>query len=516
VIIAVDSSFAQHLHVNPHEVAEQNLNDARAWSVHLIGDFMVVMNNQLAVPVIVRHPQRFNDSRSFIAGFKREFLRLMEAANLPHAKIRLIRDDQLATAQFTYLMTPAIAQQLKKCAEMLTGTGALINWDEQPNNTEIALQLADKLQVMDTQLEDTVPVMDMLEKYSLDKFHLPAHPVFNEQNRRYLYHDESLVDITSAVAVSQLFLADYQKYLAKRQRNDQVIDRDKDIATEYCSYCEARGLSPLDDLTLPYYYLLHYEEITEENISDAEAKAIVAALSDFGHFMHDQHFFTDEDFDNFIQAAGQGLEDRHSPQYLFRLQQLLHNMQEELTRQRQSLGRSRSMAKKRLRVRAVLKGYRPTMWREFEVGGDTRLDKLCFQVLASFGATGDHLFELHVGKNIYQLPVLNRGKQTGETLTAHWLGEFNPGDEFILEYDFGDSWTFTITVERVTAARPLQNTRHAYLLDGFGSGIIEDIGGTTGLMQAAEDDPTINHEIDLKEKQRQWGEQIARLQHRYE
>lgn len=114
MIIAVDSSFAQHLHVNPHEVAEQDLNDAQAWSVHLIGDFMVVMNNQLAVPVIVRHPQRFNDSRSFIAGFKREFLRLMEAASLPHAKIRLIRDDQLATVQFTYLMTPAIERQLKK------------------------------------------------------------------------------------------------------------------------------------------------------------------------------------------------------------------------------------------------------------------------------------------------------------------------------------------------------------------------------------------------------------------
>ena len=185
MIIAVDSSFAQHLHVNPHEVAEQDLNDAQAWSVHLIGDFMVVMNNQLAVPVIVRHPQLFNDSRSFIAGFKREFLRLMEAASLPHAKIRLIRDDQLATVQFTYLMTPAIERQLKKCEEMLTGTGALIDWDEQPNNTEIALQLADKLQVMDPQLEDTVPVMDMLEKYSLDEFHLPAHPAFNEQNRRW-------------------------------------------------------------------------------------------------------------------------------------------------------------------------------------------------------------------------------------------------------------------------------------------------------------------------------------------
>ena len=101
-------------------------------------------------------------------------------------------------------------------------------------------------------------------------------------------------------------------------------------------------------------------------------------------------------------------------------------------------------------------------------------------------------------------------------MTTHWLGEFNPGDEFVLEYDFGDSWTFTITVEKETTLRRLQNNRHAYLLDGYGSGIIEDIGGTSGLMQAAEDDPTINHEIDLKVKQSQWGEQIARLQHRYE
>lgn len=516
MIIAVDNSFAQHLHVNAQAVTEDQLRATSAWSVRIAGDFIIVMNNQLELPVIIRHPQRFNDPRAFVLALKREFLDLLEAATLPHTKIRQIRDAQFATVQFTQLIAPATLRQLQEYAALLTGADSLIDWDQRPSNVDLALQLAEKVQVDARDSGDALPVMDLLEKYSLDNFHLPAHPVIDDHNREYLFHPAALDDIENVIAVSQAFLTDYQKDLHQHGKNDQVIDRDSDIAVGYCSYCEANGLSPLDDVTLPYYYLLHYEEVNEEDISAAEARGIAAALREFARFMRLQGLFANEDFDWFVQAVNQGLEDRYSPQHFFRLQRLLHNMQREMARQRQLLEKPRAYARSRYQVRVSLAGYHPAMWRRFAVGGDTRLDKLCFQVLASFKATGSHLFELQVGNHTYQLPVLNSGRETPSTLNDHWLGEYKPGDRFILNYDFGDSWQFEITVEEKENWRRHRNDGHAHLLDGYGNGIIEDIGGTIGLQQAAADDPTINRKININEDQDAWGQRIARLQRRYE
>lgn len=70
MIITVEKAVAQNLHVNPRIINNLSLTSPEAWSVRTSGDFMIVMNNLLALPVIIRHPQRFNDSRSFITAFK--------------------------------------------------------------------------------------------------------------------------------------------------------------------------------------------------------------------------------------------------------------------------------------------------------------------------------------------------------------------------------------------------------------------------------------------------------------
>lgn len=53
---------------------------------------MIVMNNLLSLPVIVRHPQQFSDPRAFMSTFKRELIRLLEVLPVPRVKIRMIRD----------------------------------------------------------------------------------------------------------------------------------------------------------------------------------------------------------------------------------------------------------------------------------------------------------------------------------------------------------------------------------------------------------------------------------------
>ena len=101
VIIAVENSLAQHLHVNSQVIAPSELLETNVWTIRVTGEFMIIMNNLMSLPIIVRYPQRFNDSRSFIAAFKREFLRVLEVSPIPHAKIRMIRDAQFSKVVFT-------------------------------------------------------------------------------------------------------------------------------------------------------------------------------------------------------------------------------------------------------------------------------------------------------------------------------------------------------------------------------------------------------------------------------
>ena len=86
----------------------------------------------------------------------------------------------------------------------------------------------------------------------------------------------------------------------------------------------------------------------------------------------------------------------------------------------------------------------------------------------------------------------------------------------MLEYDFGDSWEFNIRLVDRTTWSWRQNDGHAHLCAGFGSGIIEDIGGPRGLTRAAKDDQSINRQLDVNECQERWGTMINHLQQRYQ
>lgn len=516
VIIAVENSLAQHLHVNTQARFKGQLGNTQNWSVRVTGDFMIIMNNQLALPVIVRHPQRFNDSRSFVAAFKREFLALLELVPIPHAKIGLIRDAQFSTISFVNGVNRETARLLQNYANLLGDSTGPIDWSSQPSNAELALQLAAETWKEDPVSGEKLPIMDFFEDYAMMNFHLPAHPRFNEHNRAYLYRSSSLNDIMNAVAVNQQFLTDYRRLLERRGKSDQIIDRDIDVAADYCSFCEAAGISPLDDLALPYYYLLHYDERQDEDVSNTMMKGIATGLREFARFMRAQHLFSDEDFSQFNQAVAQGWDALYSQQRTYHFQQLLRRIQLRFDQQRQNVRLPFALTRETFRLRVELADYRPQMWREFEVSGDTRLDKLCFQVLALFNAQGSHLFDLRAGTKGYQLPLLDSGYEETASLMKHWIGEFKAGDQLTLNYDFGDSWQFIIQIVEKTGDARRPNNDRAKLLAGFGRGIIEDIGGTPGLTQAAKDDLTINRPLDIVAAQEKWGPAVTALRRRYE
>lgn len=515
LIITVENSVAQNLHVNPQMINDLSLTSPEAWSVRISGDFMIIMNNLLALPVIIRHPQRFNNSRSFITAFKQAFLRLMEQIPIPHAKVRLVRNAQFQDVRFTSQQADSAPLHLQTYQNALTGPNSTIDWDNHPSNVELALQLAKQTELYDPDADDSVPVLELFANYVLKSFSLPAHPDLNEHNRNYRYHSGSLNDVMNAVAVDERLLKDYRQYLQNRGKSDQVIDRDLDTADDYFSFCDGYEKTILDDLTLVYNYLLQYEETTATRLTATQLRDKCIALRELGRFMRYQRLFSAADFDQFVQAIGQGANELVTTDRNYYFQRLLRNVQNQVQDQRDALTVARHHSHQRYQLTVTLAGYQPAMWRQFDLSSDTRLDSLCYQVLASFRANGRHLFNLQDQEHNYQLPIFDSGLDTQRNLLAHWLGEYQVGDELLLTYDFGDSWHFKIKIDKVTAESRLRATSPARLLAGSGRGIIDDIGGVAGLTDVAKDDPTIDQSLNINKEQVTWLQRADQLRKHY-
>ncbi len=60
-----------------------------------------------------------------------------------------------------------------------------------------------------------------------------------------------------------------------------------------------------------------------------------------------------------------------------------------------------------------------------------------------------------------------------------------PGTRFNFNYDFGDDWWVSITLEKVFFDKELDAKELPRVLEGSGYGIIEDCGGVSGLEDLA-------------------------------
>ena len=59
-------------------------------------------------------------------------------------------------------------------------------------------------------------------------------------------------------------------------------------------------------------------------------------------------------------------------------------------------------------------------------------------------------------------------------------------NQFIINYDFGDSWRIKLKLEEIYGEDNLKNNDMPYVTSGKGYGIVEDCGGPDSLMQIAE------------------------------
>ncbi|HEX2942393.1 MAG TPA: plasmid pRiA4b ORF-3 family protein [Rhodopila sp.] len=154
-------------------------------------------------------------------------------------------------------------------------------------------------------------------------------------------------------------------------------------------------------------------------------------------------------------------------------------------------------------LKITLDDVEPAVMRRVAVPADIRLDRLHLAIQAAMGWTNSHLYEFRIGDTGWGEPdphgfrdgplLAKKGQLTAVLADAgrktfHYL------------YDFGDSWSHTVKLERVTPAVDGEPTIR--LIDAVGRCPPEDCGGAPGYEQLLEilGDP----EHDEYEEQLEW------------
>jgi hypothetical protein len=139
-----------------------------------------------------------------------------------------------------------------------------------------------------------------------------------------------------------------------------------------------------------------------------------------------------------------------------------------------------------LQLKITLRESQPPIWRRIQVRASTTLYKLHQVLQTVMGWTDSHLHQFIVDGAYYGIPDPNwaeldikseRGVKLGHIMTA-------VKDQFVYEYDFGDSWVHEIIVEQVLAAEP--NIRYPLCLAGKRACPPEDVGGIWGYAEFVE------------------------------
>ncbi len=168
---------------------------------------------------------------------------------------------------------------------------------------------------------------------------------------------------------------------------------------------------------------------------------------------------------------------------------------------------------------AELDYFQPKIWRRFQVTSDITVARLGYVVQVLFEMTASHLMAIEVPsrKNTYSR---NRGSNRRTAVVSlddiFWRYEIpadgmeplsdswhdmrvadatqtklhnavsKPGAKLVVNYDFGDDWWVSLTLEKVFADKDLPGSELPRVLEGGGFGIVEDVGGIGGLMELVE------------------------------
>jgi hypothetical protein len=129
-------------------------------------------------------------------------------------------------------------------------------------------------------------------------------------------------------------------------------------------------------------------------------------------------------------------------------------------------------------LKITLKWSKPAIWRRLLVPANLRLDRLHEVIQVAMPWDDSHLHQFVVGKEYFGVPDPDGPDVQKES--QHTLAELAPAvkSKFVYEYDFGDSWTHEIVVEKILPPDP--GFTQALCLAGKNACPPDDCGGISG------------------------------------
>ena len=137
------------------------------------------------------------------------------------------------------------------------------------------------------------------------------------------------------------------------------------------------------------------------------------------------------------------------------------------------------------RLKIVLIGTKPVIWRRLQAPANAKLDWLHAAFQVAIGWTNSHLHQFKAGGQLYSDTRVNFAEFEGDPEILEerkfTLQQIAPREKsaFCYAYDFGDSWEHEITVERILPSET-GAVKVGLCLDGARACPPEDCGGIWG------------------------------------
>lgn len=130
-------------------------------------------------------------------------------------------------------------------------------------------------------------------------------------------------------------------------------------------------------------------------------------------------------------------------------------------------------------LKVTLQGIRPPIWRRIQVRAGITLPRLHDTIQVAMGWTDSHLHQFTIGGVAYGLPDPDFGDEMrSEQRVKLERVVTTEKDRFVYEYDFGDSWTHAILLEKLVLPEP--GLHYPRCLAGKRACPPEDVGGVWG------------------------------------
>jgi len=146
-----------------------------------------------------------------------------------------------------------------------------------------------------------------------------------------------------------------------------------------------------------------------------------------------------------------------------------------------------------LQFKIILNGSKPLIWRRFQVEDSMSFYDLHLVIQNVMGWMNSHLYEFIYEKNnfIGNPELLERDDVANDKETILSAIFDKTGINIIYEYDFGDSWTHKLVLEKILEKNPSQF--YPYCMEGEMNCPPEDSGGIAGYYFMMETIKNKNH-----------------------